>query len=94
MQLHMSIEQVEDAILALAPEERRQLLEWFDEHRHELFGQTQPIELTEAQKAEMLRRRNEYGEHPERFTAMNDKALDEMFARLRRHVTTQVSSTR
>ena len=89
----MSIEQVEDAILALAPAERRQLLEWFDEHRHELFGPTESAELSEAQKAEVLRRRDEYDAHPERFVSMNDKALDKMFARLRRHVTDRVSST-
>lgn len=88
----MNIEQVEDAILALAPEERRQLLEWFDEHRHELFGAAESTELSEAQKAEVLRRRNDYVEHPERFIPMDDKSLDEMFARLRRHVTTRVSS--
>lgn len=90
----MSIEQVEHAILALAPEERRELLKWFDEHRHELFGEASPTELSEAQKSEMLRRRNEYSEHPERFIAMDDKTLDEMFARLRRHVTARVSSIR
>jgi hypothetical protein len=55
----MSIEQVEDAILALAPEEHRQLLEWFDEDCHELFGGAESTELTEAQKAEMLKRRDD-----------------------------------
>jgi hypothetical protein len=88
----MSIEQVEDAILAPAPQERRQLLGWFDAHRHELFGEAELSELTEAQKTEVRRRRNEYQEHPERFLQMDEKALDEMFARLRRHVTARVSS--
>ena len=34
----MSIEQAEAAIRELTPEERRRLLLWLDEHRHELFG--------------------------------------------------------
>jgi hypothetical protein len=34
---------------------------------------------TEAVKAELQRRRQEYRDHPERFEQLNDGALDQMF---------------
>ena len=51
----MSVQQLESAIKALSPEERRQLADWFDDHREELVDD--PDVLSEEQKAEVLRRR-------------------------------------
>jgi hypothetical protein len=89
----MSIDQVESAILGLTPAERYRLLRWLDEHRQELFSlETEREELTAEQEAEILRRRQEYQEHPQRFKRMDEQALDEMFARIRGHVAARLSS--
>ena len=62
----MSVEQLESAILALPPDERQRLALWFEEHRHELLGDTEADDdLTEDQKAEILRRRDLALAHPE-----------------------------
>ena len=62
----MSVQQLESAILALSPEERQRLAIWFEEHRPELLGDTETDEdLTEEQKAEILRRRELALAHPE-----------------------------
>ena len=91
----MSVDQLEPAILGLSPEERRRLVAWLDEHRHELFsGAVAPeADLTDQQKAEIRRRRKEYRDHPEKFIGMDGKSLEEMFARIR-NACARVSSTR
>src|SRR5438093_10624828 len=64
--LAMSLQQLESAILALPPEKRQRLAVWFEEHRHELLGETESDDdLTEEQKAEILRRRDLALAHPE-----------------------------
>lgn len=89
----MSIEQVESAIREMPPEERRRLLLWLDEHRYELFAEND--EVTEAQKAELLRRRQEYFEQPERFIRVtNEDELDRFFQDIRREVQTRLSPAR
>ena len=89
----MSIEQVESAIRELPAEERRRLLLWLDEHRYELFGESD--EVTEAQKAELLRRRQEYFDHPERFIRVtNEEELDRFFEDIRREVQARLSPAR
>jgi putative addiction module component (TIGR02574 family) len=86
----MSVEQIEANIQALPPAERVQFVEWFDEHRSELVAD----DVTEAQKAELLRRRQEYDEHPERFTHLDTKGVDEMCERINREVKSRLSSAR
>jgi len=62
----MSLEQLESAILALSPEQRRQLVVWFEDHRNDLIGDGDlDDELSEDQKAEILRRRDLALAHPE-----------------------------
>jgi len=62
----MSLQQVESAILALTPEERQRLAVWFEEHRQELLGETEADnDLTEEQRAEILRRRDFALAHPD-----------------------------
>ena len=60
----MSLEQLENAILDLKPEERQLLALWFEEHRPELLGGVDD-ELTEEQEAEIVRRRDQALAHPE-----------------------------
>jgi putative addiction module component (TIGR02574 family) len=86
----MSVEQIEATIRALPPEERAQFVEWFDDHRSELVAD----DLSEAQTAELLRRRQEYNEHPERFVHMDKKSLDQMFNRIRKNVAARISPAR
>ena len=89
----MSIEQVEAAIREMPPEERRRLLLWLDEHRYELFADSDDV--TEAQKSELLRRRQEYFEHPERFLRVTTEAeLDRFFEDIRREVQARLSPAR
>ena len=59
----MSLEQLENAILRLTPEERQRLAVWFEENRRELLGDED--ELSEEQKAEVVRRRELALAHPE-----------------------------
>ena len=59
----MSVEQLEQSVLELSAEERRQFLYWMDDHRHELLP-AEP-DLHPEVKAEILRRRDELDAHPE-----------------------------
>lgn len=61
----MSVDQLETALRALSPEERRTFIHWLDEHRDELIDAADDFSLTEEQKAELLRRRDEALAHPE-----------------------------
>ena len=74
-------------------EERRRLLLWLDEHRYELFEEND--EVAEAQKAELLHRRQEYLDQPECFTRVtNEKELDGFFQDIRREVQARISPAR
>ena len=86
----MSVEQLEATLLKLPPAERAAFADWFDAHRHELLAD----DLSEAQKAELLQRRREYDEHPERFVHLDAKGVDEMCERINREVKSRLSSAR
>jgi hypothetical protein len=58
------LEQLETAILELSPEQRQRLVVWFEEHLRELLGD-EGDELSDAQKTELRRRRDEAAAHPE-----------------------------
>jgi hypothetical protein len=62
--VRVSLEQLESAILELTPDQRQRLAVWFEEHRRELLGD-EGDELSEDQKAEILRRRDQAMAHPE-----------------------------
>ena len=55
----MSLEQLESAISALPPEDRWRLAEWFEDHLAELLPEEHG-DLSEDQKAEILRRRDAF----------------------------------
>jgi hypothetical protein len=62
----VSLEQLESAILALAPEQRKKLAAWFEDHRQDLLGEDDvEDDLSEDQKREILRRRDLALAHPE-----------------------------
>lgn len=90
----MSVEQIESAIKTMSPEERAQFARWFDAHRHELVEGVVTDDLNAVQMAELLQRRREYDEHPERFTRMDKDSLDQMFGRIRQNVASRLSSAR
>jgi hypothetical protein len=92
----MSVEQIEATIESMSASERQKFARWFDEHRHELIGDSGAVtdDLTAAQKTELLRRRQEYDEHPERFVRLDEKGIDEMCERINREVQNRLSSAR
>ncbi len=87
----MSVEQLEQQVQALPLEERRRFAEWFEDHRPELL----PDDTSPAQQAEILRRQQEYSDHPERFTRIESEAvLNDYLGDIRREVRARISSTR
>lgn len=91
----MSVEQLENQIQQLAPKDRRRLADWFDAHRAELLGDLPESDLTEVQKTELLRRRQEYIDHPERFTRItSNEELEEYFQGINREVHARIPSAR
>jgi len=60
----MSLEQLEQAILGLTPEQRQRLAVWFEENRQELLGDGSD-DLTAEQEAEVVHRRDFALAHPE-----------------------------
>ena len=58
----MSVEQLEQSVLKLPDEERRQFAEWFYEHEDKITGLDN---IHPDVKAEILRRRDEVDAHPE-----------------------------
>lgn len=73
----MSVEQIEADIRTLPPAERARLLEWFDEHRHELAGQAD--EVSPAARAELELRLKEMDEHPELLEPFAEADAERMF---------------
>ena len=88
----MSVEQLEQQVQALSAAERQRFAEWFDDHRHDLLP---PDETPAAQREELLRRRQEYFDHPERFEKVGtDADLNEYLGGVAREVRARVPSTR
>jgi len=58
----MSVEQIEESVLKLSPDERRRFLDWLYEHQPELVG---PDYIHPEVKAEIVRRLEEVTAHPE-----------------------------
>ena len=79
----MSAQEVETLSRSLPPAELRQFAQWWDAHRLDLLnssaGTSEPAPESDAVKTELLRRRQEYTDHPERFLCLNDATLDQMF---------------
>ena len=73
----MSVEQIEASIRALPPAERARLVEWFDDHRHELAADAD--EVSPEVRAELELRLKEMDEHPELLEPFEEKDLERMF---------------
>ena len=71
-------------IRTLPPAELRRFADWWEAHRQSLLAPSEAAmsgdRESDAVKAELLRRRQEYDEHPERFLRLNDAELDQMFS--------------
>ena len=88
----MIVEEIEAAILALPPAEKAKIAEWFTIHRQELVSEAAE---TDAMKAELRRRKQEYLEHPERFVRFEtEEEMNAWFEDIRREVDARVSSAR
>lgn len=79
----MSAQEVEAMIRSLPPAELGRFAKWWEAHRQSLLSPlgpaNSPASESEAVKAELHRRRQEYIDHPERFLHMNDSAVEQMF---------------
>ena len=60
----MSVKQLESAVAALPPAERREFIHWLDDHRHELVSEADDFALTAEQKAELLSRKESFVADP------------------------------
>ena len=87
----MSVEQLESAIKALPPEERRQFAGWFDEHRHELMGEAG--DTSPEVRAELELRLKEMNEHPELLEPFEEADVERMFKEFA-HARTKKASAR
>lgn len=76
-----TIAEIESAVMELSPQERAQLVTWLDEHRNELLpGNDDAAEIAEAQRREVLRRRDELMANP----ALAQPFDEDYFDRLRK----------
>lgn len=61
----MSVEQIEDTLLRLPPEERRRFARWFYENENEILEPQDNDDIGPELRGEILRRRDEALAHPE-----------------------------
>lgn len=87
----MSVEQIEASIRALPPRERTRLVQWLDNHRHELVLEADDV--SPEVRAELELRLKEMDEHPELLEPFAEKDLDRMFEEFA-HARTQKASAR
>ena len=88
----MSVQEIEERVRELSPEELRRFAEWWERYRESALVQA-PTTESEPVKEELLARQREYHEHPERFVRMDEKDLDSMLHELNEEVR-QKASTR
>ena len=61
----MSVVQIENMLLQLSREERRQFARWFYDHENEFFTPESDEEISPELQAEIMRRRDQALAHPE-----------------------------
>ena len=78
----MNLAELESKVMQLPAEERREFASWFYEHEDEIAGPEadEESDLSEGQKAELLRRLREIEEHPERLVPFAEAEVKTMFA--------------
>jgi hypothetical protein len=89
----MSVQKLEQQVRELPPAQLREFAEWWAAEGDNLLLAAHPESETEAMKAELLRRQEEYRDHPERFARMDDANLKRMFDRIA-DARARLSSTR
>ncbi|HSI10921.1 MAG TPA: hypothetical protein VK961_02700 [Chthoniobacter sp.] len=90
----MSLAEIEEQVLALSDEERRQFAAWFLENRERILPPGVE-ETSEEIKTELQRRRQEYIDHPERFRRVETREeLTRYFDEIRDEVRSRISSAR
>ncbi len=97
----MSLAEIETQVLQLSEEERRQFATWFFQNQGKILPPPpdedgdEKAEVSEAMKAELLLRKQEYFDHPERFIRFNtDEELRAWFEEIAREGKARTSSTR
>lgn len=97
----MSLAEIENKVLALSEDERRQFAAWFYKNEGKILppplddGEDEDGDVTEAMKAELLLRKQEYFDHPERFRRVQTNAeLKAYFTEIGDEVRARLSSTR
>jgi hypothetical protein len=98
----MSLAEIENQVLSLSEEERREFARWYRQNEGKILpppldeGEDEaPGEISEAMKSELLSRKQEYFDHPERFTRVNtDAELDAYFDEIRDEAQARLSSSR
>lgn len=93
----MSVQEIEERVRELPPEELRRFAEWWERYRESALlppppgGSSVPPIESEAVKQELLARQREYHEHPERFVPMDEQDLDRMFHEINEEVRKKTS---
>jgi len=76
----MTVEQLESQVLALPVAERRQFLNWLDDHRHEILPEDNNV--SDAMRREIIRRGVELRDNP----SLAETVDDQYFDRIKRRV--------
>ena len=97
----MSLAEVEQQLLQLSEEERHQFAAWFFQNQGKILpppiddGADKDGEVTETMRTELLLRKQEYFDHPERFRRVTTKGeLNAYFDEVRDEVRHRLSSVR
>ena len=97
----MSLAEIESKVLALPQEERRQFATWFYQNEGRILPPPladdgdEHAEVSAALQAELLLRKQEYFDHPERFRRVQTNAeLKAYFTEIGDEVRARLSSTR
>lgn len=91
----MNLADIESKVLQLSAEERREFVAWFYEHEDEIAGtdRAEDGDLSQEQKAEVMRRLREIEEHPERLVTFGEDDVKTMFAEFA-HARSEATSAR
>jgi hypothetical protein len=82
----MSVHELQERLRQLPPEQLRQFADWWDSQRSRLLPQAPRPEPDSGESAtvrtEILRRKQDYVDHPERFVRLDEDGLRAMFDRI------------
>lgn len=97
----MSLAEIESQVLQLSEDERRQFAAWFYQNEGKILppplddGEGESDGVSAAMQVELLLRKQEYFDHPERFRRVKNKAeLQAYFDEIRDEARTRLSPAR